>query len=313
MARARPDGRSEEEGAAVNARLLPLGLALLFVGCEAAIDADGGTGGGTATGGGMATGGGAATGGGSSTGGGSATGGGAATGGGTTDAGTAVDAGTGCAGRTWKLCEDFEGAAAGALPAGWTALAGWGMDTVTVSTDSAHGGTKSLKSTTSNPGQPRIQKALTNFGATAGTHWGRVFYRVESPAPSPNSYWHVTFVGLRATGESRVVDTVQSPMGTLQYLYNLPDDSCCDGSAYNYRFDGQWHCAEWYVNNPTDAYRFFIDGTEVTSIAFTGRTDARLADFTHVALGTIFYVPSNGTLNAWLDDLAIDDARIGCQ
>lgn len=110
-----------------------------------------------------------------------------------------------------------------------------------------------------------------------------------------------------------MVDTVQSPSGTIQYLYNLPDDSCCSGSSYNWRYDGNWHCAEWYVNNGTDSYRFFIDGTELTSIAFTGRTGARLADFTNIALGSIDSVPSNGTLDAWLDDLAIDDARVGCQ
>ena len=227
-----------------------------------------------------------------------------------------MDAGTGCAGHSWKLCEDFESVAGPALPAGWSQLAGWGQGTVVVSTDSAHSGSNALKSVSANAGQPRIQHSLASLGATAGTHWGRVFYRVPTPAPNAantSNYFHITFVGLRASGESRVVDTVQAPNGTIQYLYNLPDDSCCDGSAYDWRYDGNWHCAEWYVDNATDAYRFFIDSAEVTSIAFTGRTGARLTDFTSIALGTIYYVPSNGSLTAFLDDLAIDDARIGCQ
>ena len=223
---------------------------------------------------------------------------------------------TGCAGRTWKYCEDFESATPGQLPTGWTQLDGWGQGTITVVTDSAHGGSKALKSSSANAGQPRAQHNIASLGATAGTHWGRVFYRVATPAPNAantSNYFHITFVGLRATDESRVVDTVQSPQGTIQYLYNLPDDSCCGGTSYDWRYDGHWHCAEWFVDNGADAYRFFLDGTELTSIGFTGRTNARLADFTHVVLGSIYYVNSNGTLNAWLDDLALDDARIGCQ
>lgn len=283
-------------------RTLFVSLALLGFGCTgSAGDTDAGsTGGGSAMNIDSGAGGGGAV----------ATGGGTATGGG--GGATLV----GCAGRTWKLCEDFESATTSAPPAGWTQLAGWGQGTIEVATDSVHSGAKALKSVSGNAGEPRIQKSLASLGATAGTHWGRVFYRVALPAPNAantGNYFHISFVGLRTTDESRVVDTVQSPSGTIQYLYNLPDDSCCNGSAYDYRYDGQWHCAEWYVNNTTDAYRFFVDGTELTSLAFTGNPNARLANFTSLALGAIYYVPSNGSLNAYLDDLAIDDARIGCQ
>ncbi|MBL8915148.1 MAG: hypothetical protein JNM17_30870 [Archangium sp.] len=266
----------------------------------------GGTGGGGTSGGGT---GGGTMGGGAATGGGAASGGGAATGGGSAMAG--------CAGRTVKLCEDFDSATVGQLPMGWTLKPGWGQGTIAVSTDSAHSGSSALKSVSPNTGQPRAQRSLSMLGATQGTHWGRVFYKVPTPAPNAMStmqYFHITFVGLTTNNsESRVVDTVQAPNGTIQYLYNLPDDSCCNGSAYNWRYDGNWHCAEWYVNNGTDSYRFFIDGMELNSLMFSGNSNARLADFTNVALGTIYYVNSNGTLTAYLDDLAIDDNRVGCQ
>lgn len=305
-------------------RLLLASFAAMLFGCTGSTElvdsgVTGGGGGEVAAGGGVATGGGGQLGGGGgSLGGGGGGSGGGATGGGAGGGGGAstVDAGLSCAGRTWKFCEDFESGAPGALPSGWMTLMGWGQGTIAVSMDSAHDGTKSLKSSSPNTGEPRAQHSLSSLGATAGTHWGRVFYRVATPAPnaSNTSQWfHITFVGLRANDESRVVDTVQSPSGTIQYLYNLPDDSCCNGSSYDWRYDGNWHCAEWYVNNGTDAYRFFLDGTELTSLAFTGKTEARLADFTSIALGAIYYVPSNGTLTTYLDDLAIDDARIGCQ
>jgi hypothetical protein len=222
---------------------------------------------------------------------------------------------TGCAAHSYALCEDFESGTVGQLPAGWTQLAGWGQGTVAVATDSAHSGTHALKSTTMNPGQPRAETSLSSLGALKGTHWGRVFYKVGTPAPnamSSGAYYHVTFVGLRASNESRVVDTVESPQGTVQYLYNLPDDSCCNGSGYNYTYDGNWHCAEWWVDHSTNAYRFFVDSTEVTSIGFTGNTNAQLADFSSLALGSIYYVNATGELDVWLDDLALNDTQIGC-
>jgi hypothetical protein len=52
---------------------------------------------------------------------------------------------------------------------------------------------------------------------------------------------------------------------------------------------------------------------EIQNMAFSGRTGARLQDFTRVVLGALYYVPSNGTLTAWVDDLAVDVNRIGCQ
>jgi hypothetical protein len=288
---------------------------LVLLSCTGVVDSF--DAGGAASGGGVATGGGSA----SSSGGGTTGGGG----GGATavDAGDSHDAGTpdagvsaGCADKAWKLCEDFEGGSATALPSGWTPLTWFGQGNVGVVTGEAHGGTKSLKTSTRNPGGPRIQHSLASLGATAAKHWGRVFYKVASPAPNsgtPSAWFHITFVGLRATDESRVVDTVESPQGKIGYLYNLPDDSCCNGSSTNWTYDGAWHCTEWFVDNTTDSYRFFLDGTELSSMAFTGRADARLADFTTIALGAVHYVASTGLLETWLDDLAIDDARVGCQ
>jgi hypothetical protein len=287
---------------------------LAMLSCTGVVDGlVAGDGGASATGGGgaMAVGGGLATGGGIGSGGGTAT----VDAGQPHDAGT-PDAGSGCEGKTWQLCEDFESGSATALPAGWSTLTWFGQGDVGVVVGEAHSGTKSLKTSTRNPGGPRIQHSLSTLGATAAKHWGRVFYKVASPAPNsgtPSAWFHVTFVGLRASGESRVVDTVESPQGKIGYLYNLPDDSCCNGSSTNWTYDGAWHCTEWFVDNTTDSYRFFLDGAELSAIGFTGRADARLADFTTIALGAVHYVASTGLLETWLDDLAIDDARIGCQ
>lgn len=232
----------------------------------------------------------------------------------------------GCAGHDYALCEDFEGATEGAVPDGWfkrhpyTDQPGAVVEAeVGVASDQAHWGTKSLKSSSEECAQTRAVKSLESLGTTAGTHWGRIFFRVQTPAPATdpdcNCYYHETFVALgpSATDESRVVDTVQSPAGEVSYLYNIPDDSFGEGTPGDYVYESEWRCAEWYVDAETNSYRFFLDGAEV--ITFENEPGADMNQFSHISVGSICYIlplaPTEFT--AWFDDLAIDDERIGCE
>jgi hypothetical protein len=113
--------------------------------------------------------------------------------------------------------------------------------------------------------------------------------------------------------ENRIVDTVVNNNGSHQFLFNIPDDSCCTSSAYNYKFEDKWRCAEWRVGVPQQSFQFWIDGTEVTSLAFNGRANARMSSYTSIAVGAIFYQTPPAPIVVWFDDLAIDDERIGCQ
>jgi len=120
-------------------------------------------------------------------------------------------------------------------------------------------------------------------------------------------------VGLQGGTEDRVVDTVEDSNGKHQWLFNIPDDSCCTSSTYDWSFDSDWHCAEWYVDASSQSYRFFTDGTEVTSIGFTNRSGAKMSTWTSIGLGAIFYQSVPAAVVMWFDDLAIDDNQIGCQ
>ena len=248
-----------------------------------------------------------------------------------TDAGTRdaslpdASPGTGCTGKTYKLCEDFESSTAGATPLGWTVLNGYGANPPKslVASNEAHGGAHSLESRSSVAGASRVQKALSGIGATAGKHWGRVFFKVQAPAPQLTSQGpHATFVALEGNlraGELRVVDTQQATTGKIQLLANTPDDQCCTGTDFTYTlYDGAWHCAEWHVDSTKQSYRFFLDNAEITALAFdygAGSTKANMpAAFTAIGLGTIFYTPTlPSPLVTWFDDLAIDDLQIGCK
>jgi hypothetical protein len=281
-----------------------------------------GTGGNTAGTGGNATGGTAGLAGSGGTGGSSLGGHGGGAVGGTGGGGGAAAGTGGAAGGTtsacaYKLCESFENGSVGSLPPGWTAYNGYGNDAmkgVALASDQAHSGTMSLKSSSMIAGEERIQKSLAALGATATKHWGRIFFKVGFPAPktSGSVYFHTTMVALEGTTENRVVDSVQSPDGTHQWIYNVPDDSCCTGSAYSWTFDANWHCAEWYVDVSMNSYRFFTDATEVTSLAFTNNANAKMSSYTAIVLGSIFYQTPPTPFVLWLDDLAINDAQIGC-
>lgn len=227
-------------------------------------------------------------------------------------------AASGCAAHDYAFCEDFEAAQSGTLPEGWTIAPGWNSGTPSVTDAEHHGGTKALKAAVASNGQPRASHGLSGLGALAGKHWGRVFYKVKTPAPLPNqgAVIHNTIVGLKGSTEARVVDTVVNSEGKHQFLYNLPDDSCCSGSSYDYAsYDGSWHCAEWYVDASTQTYRFFFEGTEVKSIGFSNHSPQRshIEAFSAVLLGWINYQTPSKPYEAWLDDLAIDDQQIGCK
>lgn len=321
---------------------LPLAALLALTGaCSSSLPNNTGSGGGPGTGGTTNATGGAASGG-TSAGGSPGTGGLVVSTGGT--AGTAGARGTGgagggagapgmggaggavaggCTGKTYKLCEDFESSTAGAIPTGWTVFKGYNGKTnatdQAVATDEAHSGAKALKSIAASQGTGRVQKALSSLGATANKHWGRIFYKVQSPSAVDNTHvLHTTFLSLMGgSTEDRVVDTVETQGAhTHQWLFNTPDDACCTSSPYNWTFDDAWHCAEWYVDLTTKSYRFFSDSKEVTQIAFANRSNAEMpASYTDVILGATYYQTDTltGPFTMWIDDLAIDDNQIGCQ
>jgi hypothetical protein len=257
--------------------------------------------------------GGEAAGRGGSGGGGSSSGGGT---GGATGDGSDGGAAAGCAGKSYKLCEDFESGTVGGIPTGWTILRGYSATrgNVGLANDEFHSGSMSLKSDSMETGMDRVQRSLATLGATATKHWGRIFYKVGSPPPTPKSgVIHITFAALEGTTENRVVDTVVATNGTHQWLFNIPDDSCCTGSSYDWSFDTSWHCAEWNIDVGAESFHFYSDGKEVTQLAFTGRAGAKMSNYMSIGLGTIFYQMPPSPVVVWFDDLAIDDNQIGCQ
>jgi hypothetical protein len=123
----------------------------------------------------------------------------------------------------------------------------------------------------------------------------------------------------RGSEEVRVVDTVKNANGKYQFLYNVQPNGAefGKGSPYNWTFEDKWHCAEWHIDGPTQSYHFYYDGAEVTSIALDngpmkyGGTDIP-PSFSELHVGWNNYQSAAPGFVAWIDEVALDTNRIGC-
>lgn len=230
---------------------------------------------------------------------------------------------TGCAGRDYLICEDFEAAPAGGIPDGWTVRGD--ATVVSVTDQEARGGSRSLWIGPIEFWERRIAR---DAGVLGAAHWGRIYYKVQLPVP--DAFVHSTLVAFQGSGpisgasEFRVVDTVKAAFDAQgieshhQFLYNVQPQSSGEfgtGTTYDWEFDGQWHCAEWHVDATSQTYLFYLDGEEVIRIENGpgNYTDLDLPDgFDELRIGWNNYQHAPPGFTAWLDDLAIDDARVGC-
>jgi hypothetical protein len=243
--------------------------------------------------------------------------------------------GKGCASGAYLVCEDFESTEAGQVPTGWTRRGA--ADKVGVATDQAASGSKSLKLGPTENGERRIARP----GADLGTaHWGRIRFKVQMPVT--DAFVHSTLVAGSGMGptkgevEVRLVDTVkaskqdtpgwcsdkQVTTNCYQLLYNVQPKSAAEfgkGGPYGWSFDDQWHCAEWHVDSTDQSYELFYDGKRVDDVSFkngAGNFDnAEIPSvWSELRVGWNNYQSAtNPGFTAWIDDVVLDDARVGCE
>jgi hypothetical protein len=278
-----------------------------------------GTAGGAGQAGSLSTGGASGGGGGDTGGAGGAAG--SAGAGGSSGAGGAT--GPSCESNNYIICEDFENTNPGTnvAPAGWTRN---GSVDVISEPANVYRGTRAMRFNGAANGARRIVKSGADVQALGNGHWGRIFYKIQTPAPVSCSnccggVLHATFVALQGNGPSggpgeyRVVDTVENQQGMHQFLYNIqysgPETG--RGSAYDWQYDGQWHCAEWHIDNPSQSFAFYLDGTQVT-LSGNAAFDVP-SSFSELRIGINNYQEAcSPYLVGWIDEIALDHTRIGC-
>ena len=226
------------------------------------------------------------------------------------------------------ISEDFESTKDGDIPKGYTKAGA-----VSVVSDVAHTGKKSLRLDSAERGARRIIREGPEVAALGSQHWGRLYYKVKLPTPAPVvpegkkfAVIHSTLVGGKATSplhsdpiEVRVVDTVLGSNGSFQYLYNVQPrkrPEFATGSKYRFQYSDQWTLVEWFVDHATQTYRFYVNGEEVPETTlnkgagqFAGAEIP--AAFESIFFGWCNYQAAGEGFTAWIDDIAVGKERLG--
>jgi hypothetical protein len=236
-----------------------------------------------------------------------------------------------CAGARLQLCEDFE---SGAIdPAVWTVV---GVPP-TVDGQQAARGRRALHVRVGGNGPSYIVETRT-FPAARDTYFGRMFvYFRALPRPAPGfDYAHWTFAAASGTGVEGEVrlsgqmqngvnlfgvgtDSLDDPKGSGDWT-NPDRDPGPNGTPTPVPID-RWSCIEWMHDGADQQTRFWWDGVEHPSLATTPATPHlgkagvpfTLPAFTKLWVGWQEYQKTRQTFELWIDEVAVDGARIGCQ
>ena len=219
------------------------------------------------------------------------------------------------------LCEDFEDTELGAVPSGWTRHG----ELAAVAATDAYRGSRALRLGPSANAERRIYHDAKLLGSA---HWGRIYFKVQTPVP--DAFVHSTLVSLIGDGpkngrsDYRPIDTVKQAKDTRDvggrhnYLYNVQiigKREFGSETSYDYTFDAKWHCAEYHIDGSDQSYALYLDGLKVLSFAHgAGNYDDSdiPTEFGELRVGWSNYQSAPPGFTAFIDDIAFDDARIGC-
>ena len=191
----------------------------------------------------------------------------------------------------------------------------------------------------SSNGQSYIKETKT-FPVANNSYFGRAFVWfaklpvVEAPTAANDAgykYSHWTFVAASGTvvdGEIRLSGQLQDGanhfgVGTDNRIQEAgtgdwtSSDNDPAGSPLAVP-TGKWVCIEWMHSGATNETRFFWDGAEHPSLYTSatkhgGNTNPYiLPQFTNVWIGWQEYQPTDESFELWVDEVAIDTARVGC-
>ncbi|MEO8876220.1 MAG: hypothetical protein ABI461_11580 [Polyangiaceae bacterium] len=239
-----------------------------------------------------------------------------------------------CATAGVLLCDGFENATLD--------TATWKVSGDTPVVDNVHAarGNTALHITKHLNGQSYIKETKT-FPIANNSYFGRAFVWFEKlPVPEPPSaamdagfkYSHWSFVAASGTvvdGEIRLsgqlsnganhfgvgTDNRTQDAGTGDWT-NSDDDPTGHPLAVP---TGKWVCVEWQHSGATNETRFYWDGAEHTSLYTSATKHGGIAanpyilpQFTNVWIGWQEYQPTDEDFEMWVDEVAIDTARIGC-
>ncbi|MDB4969452.1 MAG: hypothetical protein JWN44_5141 [Myxococcales bacterium] len=240
-----------------------------------------------------------------------------------TDPGTFLGASR-CAALGAILCDDFEAGKPGDKPNAqvWTPSGD-------VTLDSAQFARGKQALHLHIVGQAWATIAETKTFPAAGNHFfGRLFFRATAiPTTNPTAA-HWTLVAGAGNGTPEIRE------GGISGKWGTGTDNRAAGGTGDWTNEdkdptgavkpvpaNQWACIEWEYDGGKNETRFWWDGVEHPSMHTTSTLHGGdqtvpylLPTFTNVKIGWMLYqAPVNPTtFDIWIDEIAIDSVRIGC-
>jgi hypothetical protein len=222
----------------------------------------------------------------------------------------------------FKLCEGFEDVASGQPPnpATWTRSS----NSILVDTTHANRGTRALHMLVTNaPAEPFIRETKT-FPAAGNAFYGRLFFLIGA---SPNSFAHWTIVEARGSGNNNRIRYGglfgNNGISNHTYLFNVETQGAANPSEKALTDDANaaipknsWVCMEWFFDGTNNEARIWSNGVERTMSHATSTTlngPYVIPQMTSLNIGLAVYQGIGSPYEFWIDDIAIDSQRIGCQ
>lgn len=210
------------------------------------------------------------------------------------------------------LIDDFEG---GRDPQWTESEVGGGAGTFTIDTAvGANGSRSSVRIDSNNAFHTMLQFALPQAVRDANEVFGRVYLRLAA-APSQG---HFIWVEVGSTMNDQHEMRLGHNVGRLQSNHFLNGEQ--DIRDQNRQLvANQWYCLEFSMDNNPEQLRVWLDGEEtaLSTTNYTAGAGAQgntnpIADFIPILDAfRIGWELQNGTV--WFDDVALANARIGCE
>lgn len=224
-----------------------------------------------------------------------------------------------CEGADFVVCESFEAAPIDGVPQGWGPRpGGWGGNVMGVAADDSARGGQSFKVQGGETGAQWLQY-LGDMNALAGAHWGRMFFKIQTPAPVPGSgVLHGDLFEARgpfAGGTNRVRwGTVGNVDGFFQWIYNVQrdGDEFASGTQYVHQWTGEWVCMQWHHDEATQTATLWLDEVEITDITQSAATNPEIPAFDDISVGWANYQMADPQFVVWIDEVVLNDAPVSC-
>lgn len=229
---------------------------------------------------------------------------------------------------SYLLYDGFESVAAGSEPSPelWSLELGEGSG-IEIDEAFAAAGMHSARVTVTQDRKWAYLQTRTIFPSAERRFWGRLYFRIRDERPNDEGLVHWN-----------LIEAIAESQPTKMYRYGGISVPELDRNHFNWNYEmrprpagfnelsqdddrimrvpaGEWVCVEWMFDAEADEARFFWNGSERPALHILGEVEGisfDMAPFRALNVGFTIYQPILSEFVVWIDEIAIDHARIRC-